>query len=123
DLVMEDLMETRIWEILQVERRPRFVHFGILRFKDLELSKSRYRKEIAAGHLTGIDAPRTWSLQSLRRRGIRPAGLREFVLSFGLSLNDIEVAAETLSSGNRRVIDDDADRYSWVAAPAAAALR
>jgi len=42
-----------------------------------------------------IDDPRTWSLQSLRRRGIRPAALRDFVLSFGLSLNDIEVPAET----------------------------
>jgi len=117
DLVMEDLMETRIWDILQVERRPRFVHFGILRFKDLELSKSRYRKEIAAGRLTGIDDPRTWSLQSLRRRGIRPAALREFVLSFGLSLNDIEVPAETLYAENRKLIDKDANRYFFVPDP------
>src|SRR5436309_3154582 len=119
DLVMEDLMETRIWDILQVERRPRFVHFGILRFKDLELSKSRYRKEIAAGRLTGIDDPRTWSLQSLRRRGIRPAALREFVLSFGLSLNDIEVPAETLYAENRKLIDKDANRYFFVPDPVA----
>ncbi len=119
DLVMEDLMETRIWDILQVERRPRFVHFGILRFKDLELSKSRYRKEIAAGRLTGIDDPRTWTLQSLRRRGIRPAALREFVLSFGLSLNDIEVPAETLYAENRRLIDKDANRYFFVPDPVA----
>src|SRR5436309_1578835 len=117
DLVMEDLMETRIWDILQVERRPRFVHFGILRFKDLELSKSRYRREIAAGRLTGIDDPRTWSLQSLRRRGIRPAALREFVLSFGLSLNDIEVPAETLYAENRKMIDKDANRYFFVPDP------
>ena len=117
DLVMEDLMETRIWDILQVERRPRFVHFGILRFKDLELSKSRYRKEIAEGRLTGIDDPRTWTLQSLRRRGIRPAALREFVLSFGLSLNDIEVPAETLYAENRKMIDKDANRYFFVPDP------
>ncbi len=102
DLVMEDMMEARIWDVLEIARRPAFVHFGILRFKDIELSKSRYRKEIAAGRLTGIDDPRTWSLQSLRRRGIRPAALREFVLSFGLSLNDIEVPAET---GPRRARD------------------
>src|SRR5437667_5439122 len=114
DLVMEDLMETRIWDILQVERRPRFVHFGILRFKALELSKSRYRKEIAAGRLTGIDDPRTWSLQSLRRRGIRPAALREFVLSFGLSLNDIEVPAEPLYAENRKLIDGDGNRHFLV---------
>src|SRR5438132_8435167 len=114
DLVMEDQMETRIWDILEVDRRPRFVHFGILRFKDLELSKSRYRREIAEGRLTGIDDPRTWTLQSLRRRGIRPAALREFVLSFGLSLNDIEVPAETLYAENRRLIDKDANRYFFV---------
>jgi glutamyl-tRNA synthetase len=119
DLVMEDQMETRIWDILQVDRRPEFAHFGILRFKDLELSKSGYRKEIAAGRLTGVDDPRTWSLQSLRRRGIRPAALREFVLSFGLSLNDIEVPAETLYAENRKMIDKDANRYFFVPDPVA----
>lgn len=119
DLVMEDLMETRIWDVLGIDRRPRFVHFGILRFKDLELSKSRYRREIAEGRLTGIDDPRTWSLQSLRRRGIRPGALREFVLSFGLSLNDIEVPVETLYSENRKLIDKDANRYFFVPDPVA----
>jgi len=119
DLVMEDLMETRIWDILGVDRRPHFVHFGILRFKDIELSKSRYRREIAAGRLAGIDDPRTWSLQSLRRRGIRPAALRNFVLSFGLSLTDIEVPAETLYAENRKIIDKDANRYFFVPEPLA----
>jgi len=119
DLVMEDQMETRIWDILEVRRRPAFVHFGILRFKDLDLSKSDYRKKIAAGRLTGIDDPRTWSLQSLRRRGIRPAAVRDFVLSFGLSLNDIEVPAETLYAENRKLIDKDANRYFFVPDPVA----
>jgi glutamyl-tRNA synthetase len=117
DLVMEDLMEARIWDVLGIERRPEFVHFGILRFKDLELSKSRYRREIAAGRLSGIDDPRTWSLQSLRRRGIQPAALRTFVLSFGLSLADIEVPAETLYAENRKLIDKDANRYFFVPDP------
>src|SRR5437773_2540815 len=117
DLVMEDQMETWIWDVLGIRTRPEFVHFGILRFKDLELSKSRYRREIAAGRLTGIDDPRTWSLQSLRRRGIRPAALREFVLSFGLSLNDIEVPAEALYAENRKRIDKDANRYFFVPDP------
>ena len=117
DLVMEDLMETRIWDVLGVARRPHFVHMGILRFKDVELSKSRYRREIAEGRLTGIDDPRTWSLQSLRRRGIRPSALRDFLLAFGLSLNDIEVPAETLYAENRKVIDKDANRYFFVPDP------
>src|SRR5467141_4384244 len=119
DLVMEDAMETRIWDVLHVTPRPHFVHFGILRFKDLELSKSRYRKEIEEGRLTGIDDPRTWTLQSLKRRGIRSAALRDFVLSFGLSLNDVEVSAETLYAENRKMIDKDANRYFFVPDPVA----
>jgi len=119
DLIMEDMMETRIWDALQVSRRPHFVHMGILRFKDVELSKSRYRREIAEGRLTGIDDPRTWSLQSLRRRGIRPAALREFLLAFGLSMTDIEVPAETLYAENRKRIDREANRYFFVPDPVA----
>lgn len=119
DLVIEDQMETRLWDLLEIANRPYFVHFGILRFKDLELSKSRYRREIAEGRLTGIDDPRTWSLQSLRRRGIRPAAVRDFVLDFGLSLNDIEVAAETLYAENRKQIDEHANRYFFVPDPVA----
>ena len=117
DLVIEDQMETRLWDLFQIDRRPSFTHFGILRFKDLELSKSRYRREIAEGRLSGIDDPRTWSLQSLRRRGIQPAALRDFVLDFGLSLNDIEVAAETLYAENRKRIDEHANRYFFVPEP------
>ncbi len=117
DLVMEDLMETWIWDRLGVARRPHFVHFGILRVKDLELSKSRYRKEIEAGRLTGVDDPRTWSLQSLRRRGFRPEALRTFLVSFGLSLTDIEVPAETLYAENRKLVDPEANRYFFVPNP------
>lgn len=119
DLVIEDLMEEAIWDALGVDPRPRFVHFGILRFKDLELSKSRYRREVEAGRLTGYDDPRTWSLQSLRRRGLRPAALRRFVVSFGLSLTDVEVPAETLYAENRKLIDGEANRFFFVPEPVA----
>src|SRR2546426_255169 len=117
DLVIEDMMEEAIWDALGIERRPHFVHFGILRFKDAELSKSGIRQGIAEGRLTGIDDPRAWTLQSLRRRGIRPAALRAFVLSFGLSLTDVEVPVEALYSENRKLIDRDANRYFFVPDP------
>src|SRR3989442_340955 len=117
DLVIEDMMEEAIWDALRIERRPHFVHFGILRFKEIDLSKSEIRQAIAEGRLTGIDDPRAWTLQSLRRRGIRPAALRAFVLAFGLSLTDIEVPVETLYSENRKLIDRDANRYFFVPDP------
>ena len=119
DLVIEDIMESAIWDALGIARRPQFVHFGMLRFKDLELSKSGIRREVEEGRLSGYDDPRTWSLQSLRRRGLRPAALRAFVLSFGLSLTDVEVPAESLYAENRKLVDRDANRYFFVPDPVA----
>jgi glutamyl-tRNA synthetase len=116
ELVMEDMMENWIWGLLGVEG-PEFVHYGMMRFKDIKLSKSQVRREIEKGTLTGISDPRTWSIQSLRRRGFRPEAVREFVLSFGMSLVDIEVPAENLYAENRKLIDAEADRYFFVPDP------
>lgn len=118
DLMMEDLMEQAIWDDLEVEG-PAFVHYGLLRLKEAALSKSRQRQLIEAGELAGVDDPRTWSLQSLERRGIQPEALRGFIKGFGLSLTDIEVPAETLYTENRRLIDPGANRYFFVPDPVA----
>src|SRR5439155_27367214 len=117
ELVIGDMRWAAICDALVVAPRPHFVHFGIRRFKAAELSKSGIRLGIAEGRLTGIDDPRAWTLQSLRRRGIRPAALRAFVLAFGLSLTDVEVPVETLYSENRKLIDKDANRYFFVPDP------
>lgn len=122
DLVMEDEMERAIWAVLGVEG-PHFLHYGRLRLKDATLSKSAQRRLIEAGTLAGPDDPRTWSLQSLERRGIQPEALRQFILGFGLSLTDIEVPAETLYTENRRLIDPVADRYFFVPDPVQVTLR
>lgn len=117
DLVMEDEMERAIWDLLGVQRRPEFVHYGFLFFREMDLSKSRLARDIREGRLTGVDDPRTWSLQSLRRRGIRPDALRTFILSFGTSLTDVEVSADNLYAENRKAIDPSANRYFFVPDP------
>jgi glutamyl-tRNA synthetase len=117
DLVMEDEMERAIWDYLGVQRRPEFLHYGFLFFKEMDLSKSKLARDIREGRLTGVDDPRTWSLQSLRRRGIRPEALRTFILAFGMSLTDVEVSADTLYAENRKVVDPDANRYFFVPDP------
>jgi len=117
DLVMEDAMETAIWDYLDVQRRPEFVHYGFLFFKEVDLSKSKLARDIREGRLTGVDDPRTWSIQSLRRRGISPEALRTFILSFGTSLTDVEVSADNLYAENRKVIDARANRFFFVPDP------
>ncbi|MCX6820388.1 MAG: glutamate--tRNA ligase [Candidatus Aenigmarchaeota archaeon] len=116
DLVMEDLMETFIWEKLGWNK-PEFLHYGLLRLAEAKLSKSKSRAAIEAGAFAGWEDPRTWSLQSLRRRGIRPEAIRRFVLSMGLSLSDVTVPADIFYAENRKIIDSDARRYFAVFNP------
>ncbi|MCL4316821.1 MAG: glutamate--tRNA ligase [Candidatus Thermoplasmatota archaeon] len=117
DLYMEDLMEEFIWGKLGITG-PRFEHFGLLRISGVKISKSKSMKEIESGEYSGFDDPRTWSLQSLRARGIKPEAIRNFILNFGMSLNDITVPVESLYSENRKFLEADANRYFFADTPA-----
>jgi glutamyl-tRNA synthetase len=116
DLVIEDLMEMYIWDVFGW-KHPEILHYGLLGIKNLKLSKSKSSKAIADGEYSGWDDPRTWSLQSLRKRGIRPEAIRAFILNFGMSMNDITVPADVLYSENRKIIEPVSDRYFAVFDP------
>ncbi|MEM5790669.1 MAG: glutamate--tRNA ligase [Candidatus Aenigmatarchaeota archaeon] len=117
DLIMEDMVEEFIWTKLKIEKKPKFIHHGLLSIKEAKLSKTYARKAIEAGEYSGWDDPRTWSLQSLRRRGIQPEAIRKFILNMGLSLADVSVPAEILYAENRKLIDPVANRYFAVLNP------
>lgn len=110
DLVIEDMMETFIWDKLGW-KTPEFLHYGMLKLAEAKLSKSKSRAAIEQGTFAGWDDPRTWSLQSLKRRGIRPEAIRRFVLKMGLSQSDVTVPAEIFYAENRKLIDAGARRY------------
>lgn len=116
DLQIEDRMEQHLWTVLGLSG-PRFIHWGILRVDEAKLSKSKSYQEVTSGVFDGWADPRTWSLRSLIRRGIGPETLRDFTLSFGLSLADIEVPAETLYAANRAKIDATTPRRAFVVDP------
>lgn len=116
DLVMEDRMQRHLWALLGITGPP-FLHWGILRVREAKVSKSKSYAEVKSGLYDGWADPRTWSLRSLDRRGISMEALREFTLSFGLSLADVEVPAETLYAENRKRLDASTERRSFVADP------
>ncbi len=116
DLVIEDRMEQFLWDRLGV-RGPPFIHWGLLRVRDAKTSKSKSYLEVKSGLFDGWADPRTWSLRSLDRRGIQMGALRDFTLSFGLSLADIEVPAESLYAENRKRIDASTMRRLFVPEP------
>jgi glutamyl-tRNA synthetase len=116
DLVIEDRMQEYIWNILGLSG-PHFLHWGILRVREAKVAKSKAYVEVKSGLYDGWADPRTWILQSLDRRGITVEAIRRFTLSFGLSLADIEVPAETLYAENRAVIDAATPRRHFVPDP------
>ena len=118
DLVMEDRMERFLWDVLKLHGPP-FLHWGLLRVREAKISKSKSYAEVKSGQYDGWADPRTWSLRSLDRRGISPEAVKRFTLSFGLSLADIEVPAETLYAFNRSIIDSSASRRAYVDDPVA----
>lgn len=116
DLVMEDRMQQYIWNLLGLTGPP-FLHWGLLRVREAKISKSKSYAEVKSGLYDGWSDPRSWSIASLDRRGISPEAIRRFTLSFGLSLADIEVPAETLYAENRGIIDATTPRRSYVPDP------
>ena len=121
DLQMESEMERYVWGKLGW-KSPEIVHTGNVRIDFSEsggakISKSKSKEEVASGKYVGWDDPRTWSPQSLRRRGILPEAVREFVKEIGLNKQDITVPVDNLYAINRRLVDSEANRYFFVPNP------
>ena len=72
---------------------------------------------VEAGQLKGYDDPRLVTLSALRRRGVRPAAIKEFVLRFGMSRVDSTVDISMLLDENKKLIDPEAKRLYYVENP------
>jgi len=120
DLLIETEMEKYIWEKLGKES-PEVIHMGLIKIDfgstGGKISKSKSRDEVASGKYVGWDDPRTWSIQSLKRRGIKAEAIREFVKEMGLNKHDITVPIDSLYSINRKLVDSKAERYYFVENP------
>lgn len=116
ELTIESEMERYIWQIFswpQIE----IIHTGLSQIKGVKISKSKSRQEVKQKIYSGWDDPRTWSLQSLARRGIKPQAIRSFCLSQGLSQAETHVPIENLYAENRKLLEKQSNRYFFVSSP------
>ncbi|MHA1624377.1 MAG: glutamate--tRNA ligase [Promethearchaeota archaeon] len=116
DLVKEDFIESFIWEHFKWPKAE-FLHYGRLKFSNMKLSKTETRNNIQDGNYQGWDDPRTWSLQSLKKRGIKPEALRNTLLDLGMSMTGISFSVNWLYAKNKNIIDELSDRYFYVEDP------
>jgi len=111
DLMMESEMEKYIWNIFSW-KQPELLHAGMIKIEGMEakISKSKAQKEVKEGKFSGWDDPRTWSIQSLRKRGFQAEAIRKFVEDIGLNQNDISVPIDVLYAINRKLLHEIAEK-------------
>ncbi|MDE1767818.1 MAG: glutamate--tRNA ligase [Candidatus Micrarchaeota archaeon] len=98
-------------------RVPRMHLEARLNIKGNVVQKRVIRKLLEDGFVTSWDDPRLMTLMALRRRGIQPEALREFVLRFGMSKTDSTVSIDILLAENKKVIDPIAKHLFFVPDP------
>jgi glutamyl-tRNA synthetase len=116
DLIKEDYIEDFIWDHFEW-KKAEFLHYGRINFPNMKLSKTSARNKILKGEYDGWDDPRTWSLQSLKKRGILPEALRDTLLDLGMSTSGITFSVNWLYAKNQALIDDISHRYFFVENP------
>ena len=110
ELMIESDMEKLIWDVFNW-RHSEIIHTGLIKLEGVKISKSKSKQEVLSGRYFGWDDPRTWSLQSLKRRGIKPKAIRNFCLNFGLTNKEITAPIDILYTENRKLIEKDSNRY------------
>ena len=116
DLIKEDYIEEFIWDHFEW-KKAEFLHYGRINFPNMKLSKTSARNKILKGEYDGWDDPRTWSLQSIKKRGILPEALRDTLLDLGMSTSGITFSVNWLYAKNQALIDDISYRYFFVENP------
>jgi glutamyl-tRNA synthetase len=98
--------------------KPAMIPFSRLAIKNAPISKRLLTPLVKEGKVLGWDDPRLPTLTGLRRRGILPEAIKQFVLYFGLSRSESEPDWEALLAYNRKLLDPEAPHYFFVPEPA-----
>ncbi len=106
----------RILNILNL-RKPTLIHISRLSIKGTLVSKRFLTPLVKEGKVWGWDDPRLPTIRGLRRRGVAPEAIKNFVLRFGIGKQEKVVGWEFLLKENRKVLDKKAKRFFFVPGP------
>jgi glutaminyl-tRNA synthetase len=104
-------------EHLPVPSRPRQYEFARLNIAYTILSKRVLTQLVRDGHVGGWDDPRMPTLAGLRRRGIPPEALRDFINRIGVARANSVVEVAMLDACVRENLNKAAPRYMAVLRP------
>jgi len=102
---------------LPVPSHPHQYEFARLNLTHTILSKRVLTELVRGGHVRGWDDPRMPTLAGLRRRGVPPAAIREFVRRIGVAKANSVVDAAMLDFAIREELNKTAQRRMAVLRP------
>ncbi|MFH1909110.1 MAG: glutamine--tRNA ligase/YqeY domain fusion protein [Chloroflexota bacterium] len=88
--------------------QPRQIEFARLNLTYAMMSKRKLRKLVEMGIVKGWDNPRLTTLRGLRRRGVTPEAILDFIAKIGVAKNDSLIDMALLES----CIRDDLNKHS-----------
>lgn len=98
-------------------RKPLVIEFSRLEFEGMPVSKRKIKPLIEQNKVEGWDDPRLPTLLALKRRGILPEAIREFILSLGFTKADTKAPFGKLEAINRKMLDPISIRLFFVSDP------
>jgi glutaminyl-tRNA synthetase len=104
-------------ENLPVPSRPRQYEFARLNLAYTVLSKRILNELVRGGHVRGWDDPRMATIAGLRRRGIPPEAIRDFVKRIGVAKANSTVDMGMFEFSVREVLNKTAQRRMAVLRP------
>ncbi len=102
---------------LPVPAQPRQYEFARLNINGMILSKRVLTQLVRDGHVTAWDDPRMPTIAGLRRRGVPPEALRDFVKRIGVAKANSIVDAGMLDFSIREVLNETSQRRMAVLRP------
>ena len=106
----------KLLDLLNI-RKPHLMEFARLSIEGMPVSKRKIKPLIEKGYVSGYDDIRLPTLRGLKRRGILPQAIKQFVLEQGISKVESSVPFSLLESANRKIIDPITKRYFFVKEP------
>jgi glutaminyl-tRNA synthetase len=118
-LEFEDHRPLYDWLIdnLPTPSRPRQYEFSRLNLTHTVLSKRRLIQLVEEGHVGGWDDPRMPTVTGLRRRGVPPEAIRDFIGRLGVTKSDGVVEMSYLENTVREHLNQTAQRRMAVLNP------
>jgi glutamyl-tRNA synthetase len=113
---LRDPVYFRILSLLGL-RAPHLMEFSRLSIEGMPVSKRKIKPLIEQGLVSGFDDVRLPTLRGLKRRGIVPEAIKQFVLQQGFSKVESVVDFSLVESINRKYLDPRVKRYYFVPNP------